>query len=303
MKLPEIPQNLDDWSIDTIDALYRIPHIESEAFDFKKEQSELDEHICSMANHKGGILVLGIAPKRSEDSKHIIGFVKSGFSKGREEIILNQIADNVVKVEPRPKVDVKHISEKDDNTFYTVIKIESRISDKPYFVTTTDQCFVRLHNSKRRASRSFIFNLFAGSLEQRKNLESLRSACSLIKESVRHIIGDIQFVAPNSSMKIPILDLTYLRSLAISCEWFLKENNLWGEHTKQNSYTHGINSMLHELELMNTYIKSFNDAHENIERQSLKTQLSSYRHGSSFESDVITNFDNIITTIDEFLEK
>ncbi len=42
MKLPEIPQNLNDWTVEIINDLIKIPHIESETFDFKKEQSELE---------------------------------------------------------------------------------------------------------------------------------------------------------------------------------------------------------------------------------------------------------------------
>ena len=78
---------------------------------------------------------------------------------------------------------------------------------------------------------------------------------------------------------------------------------MWGEHTGQGSYTHGINSILHELELMNTYIKSFDDSHDNKERQSLKSQLSSYGHGSSFEDHIIEDFDKIIIAVDKFFSK
>ena len=55
--------------------------------------------------------------------------------------------------------------------------------------------------------------------------------------------------------------------------------------------------------LMDTYIKSFDDSHDNKERQSLKSQLSSYGHGSSFEDHIIEDFDKIIIAVDKFFSK
>ena len=114
MKFPSIPQNPKNWEIDNINELIKYPNIESETFDFKKEPSELDEHICAMANTMGGILVLGISQVKSKDGKRIIRFKKSGFLKGKEETILNQIVDNTFKVDPLPEIDVEHVHEKDN---------------------------------------------------------------------------------------------------------------------------------------------------------------------------------------------
>ncbi len=302
MEIPNIPKKLDEWNLQNIEKLLPLPNIESEEFDFKSEISELDEHICAMANTSGGIIVLGIGENKSKDGTFLLGFKKIGFAKGKEEQILGQISDNSYKVEPLPIVNVKHIHEEDGEKFYTVIKITNKFSDKPYFVKTNNQCFVRLHNSKRTANRSIIHNLFSITLEQRKNFESLRSVCSSVKESYRHAVRDIHSVAPNSTMKIPVPDLSYLRITAITCEQFLKEKDLWGEHTAQNSYTHGINSLLHDLEFLNTYIRSYNDSHYPDERISLKNQLSSYS-GNSFENSMIEMFDKIIGEINEFLNK
>ena len=303
MKIPSIPHTLDEWNIKKLDELTKYAGIESETFDFKKEPHELEEHICAMANTKGGYLVLGIEQIKSKDGKKIIRFKKIGFSHGKEDSFKNRITNSILLLDPIPDVEIEHIRENDGDKFYSVIKIENKNSNKPYFVKSTDQCFVRIHNSKIRATRSVIFNLFSTNIEQRKNLESLRSCCSLVKESFRHVLSGIYNVSPDSNMKISILDLFYLRNSAISCEWFLKENDLWGEHMGQRSYTHGINSLLYDLELMNTYISSYNDSHNTPERHDLKGQLSSYDLGSSFESKTIEMFDKIIIAVNEFLEK
>lgn len=303
MKIPTIPEKLSDWDIEKLDELIEYTGIESDTFDFKKEANELEEHICAMANTKGGHLALGIEQIKSDDGTTTIRFKKTGFSKGKEDNLKNRITNSVLLLDPIPDVEIEHIHENDGEKFYSIIKIENKNFNKPYFVKSTDQCFVRIHNSKIRATRSVIFNLFSTNIEQRKNLESLRSCCSLVKESFRHVLSGIYNVSPDSNMKISILDLFYLRNIAISCEWFLKENDLWGEHVGQRSYTHGINSLLYDLELMNTYISSYNDSHNTPERHDLKGQLSSYDLGSSFESKTIEMFDKIIIAVNKFLEK
>ncbi|MCV0411263.1 helix-turn-helix domain-containing protein [Nitrosopumilus sp.] len=303
MKIPKIPSSVENWSIEKIDELIQYVGIESDTFDFKKEPNQLEEHICAMANTKGGHLVLGIEQIDSEDGKQIVKFEKRGFKHGFEDNIKNQISNSVLLIEPIPDVDIIPVHEKDNKKFYIVIQIQNNFSNKPYFVRSTDQCFVRIHNSKIRANRSIIFNLFGTSIEQRKNLESLRSASSMVEESFRHVISRIYFVSPESNMKISLLELSYLRTTAVSCDAFLKERDLWGEHTGQGSYTHGINSLLHDLEFMNTYIKSYNDSHDTDERRDLKGQLSSYSLGSTFETQTLEMFDKIICSVDVFLSK
>lgn len=301
MNIPKIPENLDDWNIDILNELTKFVGIESETFDFKKESNELEEHICAMANTQGGILVLGVEQIKSKDGKKTIGFKKTGFSHGKEDLEKNKVTNGVLNLEPKPIVNIETIPEKDGKKFYMVIKIVNKNSDKPYFVTNTDQCFIRIHASKIRATRSIIFNLFSSSIEQRKNLETLKSACSLVKESFRHTLQDSQLAHPMSTMKISPLDLSFLRNSILTCEWFLREQNLWGEHTSQSSYTHGVTSLLHELDFFNVYINSYNLANDDEERRKLKGQLSSWSLGSSSEDSTIKMFDKIISVINEFL--
>jgi len=301
--IPKIPANLDEWTIEILTELTKFVGIESETFDFKKESNELEEHICAMANTQGGILILGVEQIKSKDRTKTIRFEKRGFSHGKEDLEKNKVTNSVLHLEPKPKVNIEIIHEKDNKKFYTIIKIENKNSDKPYFVTNTDQCFIRIHDSKIRATRSIIFNLFSSNIEQRKNLEILKSACSLVTESFRHALRDSYSASPDSAMKIPPLDLSFLRNSILSCEWFLREQNLWGGHTGQSSYTHGVNSLLHDLEYLNVYIKSYNLASNDSERLKLKSQLSSWSLGSSYEHSTIEMFEKIISSINEFLNK
>ena len=303
MKVPTIPQNLGEWDISKLNELIQFVDIESETFDFKKEPNELAEHICSMANTRGGFIILGIREIRSKDRTKIIKFEKYGFSHGKQDVTKNKITNSVLAIEPIPLVEIEHIQEEKGGKFYTIIKIENKISDKPYFVKSTDQCFVRIHASKIRANRSTVLNLFSASIERRRNLENLKSACSQTKEAFRYALRDAYGVSDASTMKIPPLDLSYLRNISLSCEWFLRENDLWGEHTGQSSYTHGINSILHDLELLNIYIKSYNLATNQKERQSLKSQLSSWSLGGSYEENTLEMFDRIIDVVDKFLKE
>jgi len=101
------------------------------SFDFKKESNELEEHICSMANTRGGVLVLGISQIDSEDGTKIIRFEKKGFPSGSEETITNQITNSAYNIEPLPEVKIEHL--KEDEKFYTILKIESKNSEKTLF--------------------------------------------------------------------------------------------------------------------------------------------------------------------------
>ena len=226
MQIPEIPQDPKEWTVDKLNELIKFVGIESNTFDFKKEPNELEEHICAMANSDGGFLILGITQVLSKDKKRTIKFEKRGFTHGKEDNLKNKITNSVLGIEPVPPVSFEPIHEKDGKKFYMVIKIEKRISNKPYFLKSTDQCFVRIHNSKVRANRSIIFNLFSSSIGQRQNLERLKSACAQTKEAFRYAVVDAHNVSENSTMKIPPLELSYLRNASLSCEWFLREKNL-----------------------------------------------------------------------------
>ena len=172
MNIPVIPERIDGWTLEIIDALVEIRDIESETFDFKKDIPE-DFHndICAMANWFGGYLVLGIDEIHStSDPNVIIRFNKTGFKGGKEDVIAQQISNHVYNVEPLPKVEYIHIQEKNNNNrFYTVLKITSEDSGKPYFLKN-GMCYVRIGNTTKPATRSVILNLAMNKIVSRDEI-------------------------------------------------------------------------------------------------------------------------------------
>ena len=265
------------------------------------EPNELYNHICAMANTSGGFLVLGIGEIKSVDSKRIIGFEKIGFKNGEQECVRNEVGNSIFNIEPTPTANIEHIP--DGDKFYTVIKSANEISKKPYFIKDKGQCYVRIGNSSRPASRSTILNLFSTSIEQRNNIEKLRVACALLKESLMHVASDISTIRWDSSMKIHTVDLSIMKNAILSVEWFLLEKNLMGAHTGQSSYTHGINSILHNLELFNAYADAYNRVATTEERRQLVGQLYSWTAGSGQHVSAVNFLDSVIKAANEFLSK
>lgn len=300
MGLITIPEKLEDWNIEILTELVNLSDIESETFDFKSEPNELHTHICAMANTSGGFLVLGIGEVKSSDGKKI-RFKKIGFAKGEEDQLHLKVGNSIVNIEPTPTVNLKPLVE--GKKFYTILKIENTISKKPYFIKDKGQCYVRIGNSSRPASRSTILNLFSNSVEQRNNIEKLRVASAVTKETLMHIASDIGIISCDSVMKIRPVDLSLLKNSVLSSEWFLIEKNLLGSHTGQRSYTTGINSILHELERFNVYIEAYNRATNPEERRNLIGHLYPWGIGSSSHVSTTTFLDAIITATNDFLSK
>lgn len=304
MKLPTIPEKLEEWKLEVLNELIKYQDIESETLDFKKEPNEIQNHICAMANTNGGFLILGINEIKSSDGKKIIGFEKKGFSNGEQDGLRNTIGNGIFNIEPTPTISLNHIP--DGEKFYTIIEIKNETSKKPYFIKDKGQCYVRIENSTRPASRSTVIRLFSASLEQRSSIEKLRVASGLVKESLMFTSEGIQANATNylSKTKISPVDLTLLRNAVLSGEWFLTENDLLGKHTSQNQYTGGINAVLYNIELMNTYIKAYNQLTSGTEKESVMQQLSQSWNPSNVNiQNNIEIFDKIIKTADEFLVK
>lgn len=301
MKLPKIPIKLENWDIEIINEVIKYVDIESETLDFKKEPNKLFKHICAMANTSGGFLVLGINQIKSDDGKTILRFEKTGFHNGQEDAIRNEIGNGVFCIEPTPTVEIKNIS--DNEKFYSVIKIENEISKKPFFIKDKGQSFVRIESSTRPASRTTLLAMFSSSIEQRKNVENLRTASEFVKEAFQHALADLHSASWESVGKIPPIDLTFLRNAVSSCEWLLRENNLLGRHTSQSGYEIGIYSILHDLEFLNVHIDGYNIASDNKNRQALKSYLAGRGLGSRYEEDTIKFLEMIITKSNEFLQK
>lgn len=297
MKLPTIPENPFEWDLTTLEDLINIPEIESETFDFKKEPNELEEHICAMANTRGGIIVLGIKEIKSEDGKRIIRFEKQGFPVGKEETIVNQIANSAYNIEPIPEVKIEPL--KDNGRFYTILKIESKNAEKPYFVKNTDQCFIRLHNSKRRASRSIILNLFSSVTQRKENIERLRSASYVLQEEISQTLDFLKELKPNSRSNTAPVDLTFIRNAVLEADYFLRENNLWGK--SPNNFPFVFNT----VELVNSYIRDFFNGSLNY---GVRGEIINKLTGTGFIypgniNQVLKFLEQVISKSDEYLKK
>lgn len=297
----DIPEKLEEWEISTINELVKYSSIESERLDLKSEINDLQNHISAMANSSGGFLILGIKELKSENGKVILGYEKIGFKKGEEDLISKQIGNGIFEIEPTPSVKIRHIP--DNNKFYSVIKVEKEISKKPFMIKNKGQFYIRIDSSTRPANRSTILNLFAISLEQKRTIEQLLAGINLVRESFLHAINDVRIVSPPSSMKIPPLDLSFFRNAVLNSSWFLTEKNLFGEHNNQGGYTHGINSLLHDLEFFNIYINSFNLSSDPKEREQLKQQLEPWRMGGSYVENLSTLLNKVEKECNEFLVK
>jgi hypothetical protein len=278
MSLPFIPEKPQDWNIDVIDNLIQILSIESETFDFKgsrfnEKDNELYKDICAMANTSGGYIVLGVGEDTTPD-KRLIRFTKEGFRKGEEDQINLKIANNVYEVDPTPSIEqIPPIYEKDGETFYVAIKINSINTHKPYFIKNLMQCYVRIGNSSRRASRTTVLNLYSDYREKKLSVEGLRVAAIFVKESLIAISKDLQ---ESSDIRIiPPIDLESLKKAVASNEWLLSQKRLLGGHRGNNykSEELGAYYRLRELDILNRYLDIYNTQPSTATKQQIKQEL------------------------------
>jgi predicted HTH transcriptional regulator len=170
LSLPQIPIEFEEWNITVLDTLLKYRDIERDYFDFKgKILSELDKHVCAMANTITGILCLGIKDPASTSPSAV--FTKDGFRIGKEDETLNLINNFVAKVDPIPRVTNKVLNDQNGKHFYVILKVEGSASQRPYMVKDSGQLFVRIGGSTRPASRTTIVNLFINLLERRNGRE------------------------------------------------------------------------------------------------------------------------------------
>ena len=117
---------------------------------------KLYEHLCAFANYpESGIIVLGIEEEKPAD--FVVGFKKIGYNSDREDWIRNEINNQMVNVDPVPKITIKILQDDDDNDrLYPILKIEGEEVHRPYFIKNGGQCFVRVGASSSPASRATI---------------------------------------------------------------------------------------------------------------------------------------------------
>lgn len=301
MSFPSIPSLIQDWNIDTLDKLIAYRDIESDVFDFKGELNELDQHLCAMANSGGGTLVLGVDEEKAANG-YLIKFKKRGFNKGEENATENKIGNYIFQVEPNPKVEIKHVSDTNQK-FYTVVKVLTEESKKPYMLKDRAQFYVRINGSSRPASRAVIFNLFSNARQRKTDVEVLLTATKFLKESFLHTVNGIQYIDTSNQVKVPPLELSTIRGAVVSAQWFIVENNIFGQVGERGGYTEGLTSTIYILERLNTYIHACNLEYAENTKRELISHLREWQKGYSSTERMVKFFDKVIEMCSNFLSK
>ena len=189
-------ERLEDYDIAVINSLINKRNVESETFDFKGKKAakgnDLSKDFCAMANTFGGIIVLGI--DEIKNNGVLVGFKKNGFrTNADDEDKIKQIfGNNMHEVEPTPLIDSMPVYEQDDSSIYfMVIRTEGKEINRPYFLRNTGQCYVRVGNSSKPASRSVILNLFSSFIERRKSAQKLLAYTEILKEELINVSKDM----------------------------------------------------------------------------------------------------------------
>ena len=296
-----IPDNLQNWNLETIDGLIKLRDTESENLDFKEKPSDLSKHISALANTTGGFLILGIAPVKDSINKTISCYKKIGFKTGKEDEIGLEISNSCFCISPTPAYKIKHIC--DDSVFYSVIKIRNEISKKPFFIKDRAQCFVRIDNSSRPATRSTIMNLFGASIEYHKNIQNLQSACILLKESLSWTINYLSRISVNDSTRPAPVDLIIFRSSVLSAMEFVTENDLLG-HRSKTTIHQGVTTIIDTIEQLNAQIRIYNTSENLKVKEDVKSiTLCENRVLSQDIEETPKLLDKVISKTSEFLSK
>ncbi len=258
-----------------------------------------------MANTSGGYIVLGIDEQKAPDGK-IIKFIKKGFEPGDEEKINQSVANNIHNVEPMPNIQPPMmVYEQGGKNFYSVLKINSVDIRKPYFTKNRCQCYVRVGNTSKPASRTFVLNLLSDFKERKNSVIKLRQATNFVKESLMFTSTELESVDPSGIGKIMTVDLSIFKDSVSTTEWLLSEE---GGHVNDNfdSFQGGIYSNLRKLESLNLYI----DAYNNEICQNMKEKIKQYLCDTQFWcpgrqqiSQMILFLDGINKIAQEYLSK
>ena len=299
MEFNTIPDNLQDWSLETIDSLIKLRDAESENLDFKEIPSNLAKHISAFANTTGGFLILGIAPVKDTINKTVSGYKKMGFQIGKEDEIGLEISNNAFLISPIPLYKIKHIE--DGPVFYSVVKIENEISKKPFILKNKGQCFIRLDTASCPAPRSTIMNLFGVSIEYRKNIQNLKSACVLLKESLLWVTSYFEDIEIGYPLRPAPVDLTILKSSLLTTMDFVSERDLLGCKTKTTARL-GITTVINTIEQLNAQLYVYNITEsDKVKANALDMIFEDYRVLSE-EIQLIPEFlDKVISKTTEFL--
>ena len=299
MDLPNIPTNVKDWDISTIDSMLDIPNIESEKIECKlKITGELSKHICAMANMSGGFIIIGLNEKRCNEKKY--GFQKIGLDKNEGDTTMQKIGHAKYSIEPLPKISIECITEQDK--MYPVIQVHEETSHKPFFIKERGVCYIRIDNSSKPASRHTIMNLFV-SLEDRKNVVNLRATMLILKNDLEGTINYITSISSNDQTRPSRIDTSFIHSMAMKNQSFLVENDMFGEITK-NTVSRGIITILQTIAKLNEQIKAYNSSLDKDIKEEIKNELTNSSFVLALDLMDLPKFiDKIISKCDEHISK
>jgi hypothetical protein len=317
------PGMLADYNMSVIHSLLNKRHIESETFDFKGKEaakgSELSKDFCAMANTSGGIIVLGIDEVKKKGV--LIGFTKNGFRTNvQDEDKVNQvIGSSRYEIEPNPILESKPIFEDTDPTiYYMVLRIDGREIYRPYFVRNSWQCYIRVGNTSRPASRSVVMNLFSGFVERRTSARKLVAYTAVLKEELINVSSALdeagKYWSEDSIHQIAPLNLSMFRISVAESFWLLSEKGLMGGHVSANpndkynfnSYMGGVNGLLRDIELLNSYIKNYNQEKDPEVKANIIHYIGDTRFWKPKRDSIIQALgycDNILHAANDFLYK
>lgn len=301
MEIPQIPKDPKEWTSDLIYKLCKLTDIESEDFDFKLKPNKLYEDICAMANTNNGFIVLGIDEIKEKDI--IIEFKPIGFPDGQQDSLSNEISNYIASLDPIPKVLMESIMDESNKVFFMVLRIVGNSFDKPYFVKSTDQCFIRIQRSSRRIGRSIILNLFSTVSQEKRNLERLRASLHFLNQEIKNTVSKISAYSPDNQSRTALIDLSFVRNAVIENESFLVNRGLLGNRTN-DTISDGIIPVLHSVETLNEQIKAYNSSYDRNVKAEIKTMITGHSYVLQSElAGAQSTLDRIISKIDEHLSK
>lgn len=301
MEIPQIPKNPKEWTVDLIYKICKLTDIESEDFDLKLEPNKLYEDICAMANTNNGTIVLGVDEIKEKD--RMVEFKPVGFEEGKQDSISNEISNYIASIDPIPKVVMEPIIDETRKVFFMVLRITGNSSDKPYFIKSTDQCFIRIQRSSRRIGRSVILNLFSTISQEKRNLERLLALLLLLNQEIKNTVVKISGYSPGNQTRTARIDLGFVRNAVIENESFLVNHELLGNRTN-DTISNGIIPVLHSVETLNEQIKAYNSSYNRDVKAEIKAMITSDSYVLHSElASAESTLDRIIAKIDERLSK
>ena len=258
MDFPDIPQNLNDWNMDTVNSLLDIPNIESEKLECKREISAkvLSKSICAMANTCGGFILIGLYEKKTEDGKKKYGYLKRGLDLD-EDTITQQIASARCAVDPIPAIKAKCIVDGRKN--YVIIHVPEEKPKKPLFVTDRG-CYIRINSSSIPANRRVVMNLFEG-LEKKRNIASLLASLKILKSQLGATMDYICKISHKDQTRPALVDVRFVIADVIKNQAFLVENKLFG-NVNGGYVNQGILKVIQASEQLNAQIATYNSTSE-----------------------------------------